>query len=467
MACAAGRVQLLFARFDSYLLPYDPAQAVLLLALCLLLSLPFFLGALVIGILFVEQAEQIGITYFVNLIGSGLGGLLGIAALAHFAPEQLAPILALPVLAAGLLLLPRQRNWLWLPAATTTAAIALALAFPPELPLSQFKDLQKTLDLPESRTVAIRNDPYGQVRAVSSPALRFAPGLSLNYRGAIPQGDALFSNGDWFGFVPAGAFTDAARLLDFTTLGLPYAVRPTASVLVLHAGTGLSAAQALNHQASTITAVEPHRAALELLLESYPQTAGVFFSRPQLHLVSAEPRTWLASDPQRYDLILLPTLGAFGGTAGVFALHEQHSLTREAFTEIWQHLAPDGMFCLSAWMDYPPRAPLRLAATLAELLDAEGIESPVAHLAAVRGWGTLGFCLKRSPLTADETARIRSFCTDRGFDPLLLPDLAPEEREQFNQSARPSVFRSVRPDCHRRSPVALPQLSVQFTTDHG
>ncbi|MEJ2201339.1 MAG: hypothetical protein P8X63_10060, partial [Desulfuromonadaceae bacterium] len=176
LAFSAGRVQLLFGRFDSYLLPYDPSQALLLLAIILLLSLPFVLGALVIGILFVQQADRIGSTYCANLIGSGLGGLVGVVALTRFFPEQLAALLALPTLPAGMLLLPPRQRLLQGVAVATTAALALALAVPAKLPLSQFKDLQKTLDLPDSRTVAMANDPYGQLRSVSSPALRFAPG---------------------------------------------------------------------------------------------------------------------------------------------------------------------------------------------------------------------------------------------------------------------------------------------------
>ncbi|MEJ2201074.1 MAG: hypothetical protein P8X63_08685, partial [Desulfuromonadaceae bacterium] len=253
----------------------------------------------------------------------------------------------------------------------------------------------------------------------------------------------LFNNGDWFGFIPAESYPETARLLDFTPQGLPFAIRSPTSVLVLNAGTGLTAAQALNHRATKVVAVEPHRAALALLRHHYPQTTGTFFAGPQIQLATVEPRTWLAGDRHRYDLVLLPTLGAFGGTAGVFALHEQYSLTREAFTSIWRHLTPDGILCLSAWMDYPPRTSLRLAATLVDLLNAEGITDPTSHLVAVRGWGTVSFCLKRSALNADEITRIRRFCNDLGFDPLLLPGLRPEERDRFNQLPDQALFQQL------------------------
>lgn len=440
MTLAAGRAPTLFGRFDTYLLPYEPLQSLWLLGVILLLALPFLLGALVIGLIFIEQAERIGLTYFANLFGSGLGGLLGLALLSSLAPERLPALLALPVLLAGLVLLPSRHRPLQGLAVLTLGVILFGLARPPELPLSQFKDLRRTLDLPQSRVVAQRHDPYGQVQAVTSPALRFAPGLSLDYRGEIPQGDLLFSNGDAFGFVPRDSYTESARLLDATPQGLPYALAQPQSVLILQAGTGLAAAQALNRGTKRIVAVEPHRAALELLRREYPESAGTFFNHPDIRLHAAEPRTWLAAARERYDLIVLPTVGTFGGGAGAMALHEQHLLTREAFAEFWRRLNPDGWLCLTVWLDQPPRAPLRLAATLAELLEAEGIADPARHLAAARGWGSISFCLKRSPLTPAELEQAREFCRQWSFDPLLLPGLTSAERHYFHQLTDPSFF---------------------------
>jgi hypothetical protein len=70
----------------------------------------------------------------------------------------------------------------------------------PALTLSQYKDLSRTLALPEAHFTAQR--PYGLVQAVASPALRYAPDVSLTYAGTIAVRDALFTNGDWFGAVP-------------------------------------------------------------------------------------------------------------------------------------------------------------------------------------------------------------------------------------------------------------------------
>jgi SAM-dependent methyltransferase len=440
MAAVVRTGQALFGGFDSYLLFIDPGQMGRLLLVNLLLAVPFFLGALVIGLIFVRHVERIGTLYFANLLGSGLGGLVGIGLLALLLPQRLPAVTALFTLAAGLLVLPR-RDWrLFAAAAVAGLVIATFILYPAPLVLSQYKDLRGVLNLPGARILAERPSPYGLAQAVSAPALRDAPGLSLSYAGPIPERDALFNNGNGFGAVPIWPPAAAPSPLDHVTAALPYALATPKSVLVLHAGSATAVAQALAHGAGKVTAVEPHRAALSLLKEAYPDSAGLLLKHPAVTVASIEPRAFLAADPELYDLIVLPTVGAFGGGAGLFALQEEHTLTVEGIRAMWRRLAADGMLALSVWLDYPPRNPLRLTATLVEALEAEGIEEPSRYLAAVRGWGTVTFCVKRSPLTAADAEEVRAFCRRLQFDPLLLPDLHPLERQRHHRLQDPAFL---------------------------
>ncbi len=435
-ALTAGVVpasQVLFGGFDSYLLFFDSGQVGRLLLLILLFALPFFCGALVIGLIFVRQVERIGTLYFANLLGSGMGGIAGIALAGLMAPARLPAVIALFTLAAGILLLPRRHHILQGAGLAALLAIGAFFCFPPPLEISQYKELRSALNLPGARIVAERPGLYGLIQAVSAPGLREAPGLSLAYPGSIPERDQLFHNGNGLGAVPRWPPGPGALPLDYTTTALPYALGTPRSVLLLHAGTGAAVAQALAHGAARVTAVEPNRAALDLLRRHYPDTAGRLLDHPALTLAPLEPRTFLARNPARYDLIALPAAGAFGGSAGLFALREQNLLTVEGLAALWRQLAPDGVLCLSAWLDYPPRHPLRLAATLAEALAGEGLADLSRHLAAVRSWGTVTFCLKRSPLTPAEAEQVRVFCRDRHFDPLLLPGLRTGEREGYHR----------------------------------
>lgn len=426
--------------FDSYLLFFEGKQILRLLGVNLCFGLPFFLGATVIGLIFIEQTENIGSLYFSNLLGSGVGSLLALALPELLLPQHLPAVVSLAALASAWLLLPDKAPNISAALVSAAAVSAAALLFPPLPELSQYKDLSRTLSLPDAWVIARRNSPWGLVEAVSSPALRHAPGLSLNYVGPIPVADVLFSNGNAFGAVLPWQPSDREHLLDQSTKGLPFALARPQKVLVLHSGTGAEVALSLSHGAREIVAVEPRTAVMELLREHYARTLHYLFAHPAVRIVNREPRAFLSTDRHNYDLILLPTLGAFGGNLGLLSLQEQNDLTLEAFDAMWKRLNPEGLICIDAWMDFPARAPLRLAATLGSFLQRQGIGDPKTHLVAVRSWGDLSFCLKRSALTPEQMDRVRSFARQRLFDPALLPGLAAEERNHFNKMEDDSFF---------------------------
>ena len=136
-------------------------------------------------------------------------------------------------------------------------------------------------------------------------------------------------------------------------------------------------------------------------------------------------------------------MGAFGGNVGLYALNEKFLMTREAFLGAWQKLAPNGVISITSWMDYPVKNPLKVLATLAEMLEAAGVSDPSAHLAAVRSWGAVTFAVKKSVIGPDETASIRDRCRELSFDPLILPGLADAERQEFNEMDDDQFFRHV------------------------
>lgn len=125
-------------------------------------------------------------------------------------------------------------------------------------------------------------------------------------------------------------------------------------------------------------------------------------------------------------------MDAFGGTSGLQAVTERYLLTVEAFRQMWRKLTPGGAISVTCWMDYPLRHPLKILATLAEVLESEGIGEIRDHLAAVRGWGTITILVKKGRLDGADGEKIRRFCRRLLFDPALLPDVRPEERMRFN-----------------------------------
>lgn len=422
MALAVPLAQIGPVRFDSFLLFAEPWHSLRLLATGLIYCVPFFLGALAIGLAFMQHARAIKILYCANLIGSGLGALVALMLMQHFLPEAMPTLIALLPVFAGIIMAAGARSRL-------AALLALALVVwmmyhPPALVMSQFKALQKAMDIPGSVITSTTNSPLGLMYVVRSSSLRYAPGVSLVYQGELPIYPVVFKNGDWFGPVMPRNPSTLPTILDYTTGALAYELQKPRRVLVLDAATGAETIQALSHGAH-VQAVEANPLALELLSDL---NAG----SNRLEVFPSNSRTFLMRDHTTYDLIILPMIDSFGGTSGLAALSENYLLTLQAFELIWQRLAPGGMMCVSCWLDTPPRNSLKLVATAATVLTNLGAD-PRRHLLAVKGWGTFTLVMKRSAITPHDITAVRSFCERLAFDPVILPGLEHLEGDLYHQ----------------------------------
>lgn len=424
-----------FGGFDSYLLFLDHSHVYGLLISYLSLFVPFFFGGMAIGLTYTNYVLHIGNLYFADLFGSGLGGLLMLFLFWYFSPAVLPFIIALLPLAGALLIIKRgqisRHAFFLLPA---FFVLLLGIIHPVKIPMSQYKSLSRVLLLPDAVIVDEKPSPYGQLEVLRASSMRYAPGLSLNYTGQVPVQEALYVNGNWFGPLIDFTMEDSVHFLDYATNALPFLLSEPEKVLILEAGTGLYAAHARSHGAKKITAIEPNSAAIEMLGRKHPGHESV-------HFIQRHPRSYLMEDSGTYDLIMLPMIESFGGSSGIQALQEQYLFTEQAFTEMWQRLSPQGMIAVTVWMDYPSRNSLKMLATLVESLQNLNPESLTGeHIVAIRSWGTVTFVLKKSPVTKEETRKIRTFCLARNFDPLLLPDLKTSERMHFNQLQEISFF---------------------------
>lgn len=423
-----------FGGFDSYLLFIDRSQIWALLITYFAFFIPFFLGALAIGLVYIHYVEKIGPLYFADLLGSGVGGLFMLLLFWFFYPAQLPSFISMFPVIAGILIIPRKLRLAFIAPLIVAIILPVILIFsPPSLPMSQYKGLSKAMNLPDAEIVIKKSSPYGQIDVVRSPALRYAPGLSLTYQGTVPVRDVLFSNGNWFGPVVEWTKADTTHFLDYTTNNLPYVINKPENILLLDAGTGLFAAHALTRGVENITAVEQNRIAVNLLKNELAEMIDSMYHLPAINPVNLHSRSYLLKDESEYDLIIMPTSESFGGTSGVNALEEQYILTLEAVDEMWHRLSDDGMIAVTAWMDFPPRNTLKLLATLVETHENNS-RSPVEnHLVAIRGWGTISFVLKKNPVSQSDSEEIRSFCKKMYFDPVFLPDIKPEERSVYNK----------------------------------
>ncbi len=429
--------------FDVFLLFAEPGQVALLVFVYLVLSLPFFFGGLAVTLVFYCETDRIGKLYFANMFGSGAGAALTIALLWFLPLPWLPSLLALPVFVAAWLNRPRSRRF---SAAFVLAALAPVLVLINSAPIepSQYKAISASLELPGAEIVHRSYSPYGRVDVVGADAQRFAPSLSLQYEGEPPVLDYMFNNGEYFGALLADDGGDDSHVLDYTTRALPYRLRDPDQVAVLDAGTGPDVSHAVHSAADRVVAVESNRHALSLLKDSHPEWNGGLYRRRDVSVHAGSARNYLASErSEGRDLIVAPVIGSFGGTSGVDALNEKFDLTREAFEQMWQRLSEEGMVAATVWLEFPPRASLRLLATWRALLERHDMTPIVDHLVAVRSWGTITFVLSRQPFSDQALNRAREFADTMGFDPLVMRGLQDGERQRFNRIPQSRFFEQV------------------------
>lgn len=414
-------------RFDSLLIFQDSRHIGKLILTYFIFFLPFLTGALAIGMSFSKFADQIGKIYFSNLIGSGIGGIIAIFFMQWIIPEQQSFAVAILAFVGGIVSLPKNKKKLIRIIVPLSTLILIILFFyPPRLTPSEYKDISKTMLLPDAKVEYQKSTPHGFVEIVSSPILRYAPGVSLAYRDSFPVRKVVFNNGNWMGcLLPQPLEANETNILDYTPQALPYHIDNIKNALIINAGTGENVLLALSHQVARITTNETNPEIFNILRQSFE---GFYQVQPYQTM----PRTLLTPDTNKYDLIELPIVGSFFGNSGLNAVEPRYELTIEALREMWNKLSEKGMISLSCWMDYPVRNAYRLLATISLLLDENDIAHPPHHVVAIRSWCAITFLVKKSPFKRDEINKVRLFCENRMFDPLVLPEKQEIERDKYN-----------------------------------
>ena len=455
--------------FDSFLIFTGFNEVIKFFLTCIIYTIPFFAGSLVIGMIFVKKAGDIGTIYFYNLAGSAIGGFIIPLLLPLLLPVYL-PVVAGTFAMAGGLLLIKNRPWQTVYFMTGIALITMIFFIikPAQLNVSEFKNISKILELPESKVILERPGAKGLIQAVRSPALRYAPGLSFNYRSYVPETDGIFRNGNWLGPLIEMEQYDSLPIFSYTTKATPYILAKKDHILILDSGTGEDIVHALHEGTSRVVGVEPDRLVTSLLLnELAVQVDSVFYDQ-HVQIINMEAKSFIHSDTTNWDLIILPSFGVFGGNSGINALQDHYIYTTESMNRMYNMLSEHGIMSITCWMDNPPRASLRFLSTFVEMLKISNVDPLQDHIIAVRSWGTITFMIKKLPFTEHECDQVRLFCSKNAFDPALLPDISEEERSRYNQMESDHFFTLMDQIIYGNSKVPLRDyiFNIDPTTDN-
>ena len=420
--------------FDPVRLQWDRIQILYILLYYLFLSAPFFFFGLSISSAFSALSERAGLLYGADLLGAGAGSL-GFLVLTTKVSTEHAVIILSSMALTGAFISGKGRTRI---AAVLFLIVNAFLFNMPDLitpRMSAYKGLQSALKYPGAVLLKTYNDPFSRLDLFESPAVRFAPGLSLTYLDSLPKQIGLSIDGSDLNAVTSTENMGSLTFLAYLPSSLPYVMAKRNDVLILEPKGGLDVVLAKYYDAQNIYKVDSSPLVIKVIRDHLSDFSGGIYERNTWEGLG---RSWLRAKETRFDLIDIPLMGA--SPSGSFGISEDYRFTVEAFKEYLSHLKKDGILSLHLFILPPPRIELRLISTLATCMEEMGIKEVDKRIISFRSWGTVGILAKPVPFTPEEIESVRQFSRERRFDLIHLPGIKEEETNTYVRIASNEYF---------------------------
>ena len=426
--------------FNPVLIATDTSQLWWIGVYYLVYALPFFAGALYIGVVFVVLSDQVHRLYFWNMAGSGIGGFVILGLMYLLPPGSLILPLLVLVLAVSLLSCVTVRDGLYRLGLTDVLACVFVfgnsvvlLALAGDIRVSPFKGISYARQFPDAREVHYSYGPTGEMHVYESSFFHFAPGLSDNASlnlATMPEKAFLGLYIDGGG--PIGIMRKLSpneeRYIDYLPMSAPYPLLRDPKVLLLRLGGGIGAYTALYHGARRVTIAESNPALVRMLRDDpvLRRFTGDLLRDPRVELRQDEPRAFVRSTGERYDLVELGLIDSVGlSQTGGYPVEENYTYTVEGIRDYLDVLAPGGLLSITVWNRLsPPRNVPKLLTTVSTALTQRGAESPgrrmfVFHLL----FSTATVLVKESDFTQSEIDALLAYARRMSFEVVWHPGM--------------------------------------------
>jgi hypothetical protein len=430
-----------FIPFDSYSIAWESRQIVYFVIYYLVLTLPFLFSGLGIGAALAASTGRSHIVYAANLIGSGLGAALALAALwlAGVPGAMLASaLIGILVMYTGVLdKFPKIGQISSISILLLGIGVFIGITVinmnnrsPVGLKVSPYKGLSQALRYPGSEVIFGRWNAISRIDIVTDAGTRLLPGLSYTYKGLPPSQYGLSIDADSLQpITPIKAFEFEAAA--YMPESIAFDLRPNGKVLVLEPGGGLGVLQALAGESQEIKAVISN----PLIRHGVKTTTPVvdIYSKSGVDVEFETVRVFLERDYRLYDVVYLPLTDAYRPvTSGAYSLSETYELTVEAMEGMLARVKNEGIFITTRWLQVPPSESVRLIATIMTALEKRGLTQPKESLVAFRGIQTMTILIKPDGWHVTELVRVREFAENLRYDLVWTPDIRPEDTNRFN-----------------------------------
>lgn len=431
--------------FDLMKLSWDKSQVFYVFVYYIFLCLPFFFAGLTISFAITTRPVFVNKIYFSDLLGAGIGTLLSVFV---FLPKgDKGVMLSISFLAlCGSYLLSGRRSFLFKSFLFCLIAVLVGVfLYSPtwlSFRVSAFKALPVALKYPDAKHLFTRWNAISRVDILESPAVRYAPGLSLLYGEKLPPQLGLSIDGGELTAITSFRETQdpSLKFLSYLPSSLVYSFVQNPHTLIIEPKGGVDVLAALVFKASKIKVIESNPLIGKILCKELASFCGHLHSRDNIQLVSAYSRATLQKEKKEFDLIVFSLSDVFGSSStGMYGFGEDYLYTLDSFVQILNRLSSQGIVSMSLYLLPPARQEIRALATWIEALEKID-RSPAAHIVALRSWGTISYFIKKSPFLEQDIQKLKGFADECLFDLVYYPGIKFEEVNIHNKFERPVYY---------------------------
>lgn len=408
----------------------------------LILSLPFLLGGLIISLILTRLTGLAHQVYFADLLGAAAGIIL--SSLSFRLAGDLGAVRLLVCLALG-------ASWLFVPgfggrwtsrlALILISGLIMALSFLPgeslSFRISEYKPLPFFLKQKGAALTRTLWDEKLRLDLFESPAVRYAPGLSLQFKGELPPQSGLSIEAERiYALARYSGQPGETNFLDYLPLSPGFELARDGKILLLKPGGNLELWLSLRVSPRAVSVYEESGLLQKIHKEHLPAATDIIPANTRVNFRTIEARAGLSRERQqgnKFDLVVYPLPDLPGSfSTGFYGLGEDYLHTVEAASTILDLLSPDGLAVALFYYLPPPRQELRFLALWIETLERCGLD-PARHLLILRTIETITFFIKKQEFSPEEINRWKRLAAERFYDLLVPGENARAEQLTFIQ----------------------------------
>jgi len=427
--------------FDLYRVIIDKYQLLYLVIYYLAIAIPFFFAGTCISLAISKLPEKVNKIYFCDLGGASVG-CISFLVLANYI--SLSQLLIFPPLLSFLasflfsLKLKDRRSIIYAVGIFLFIILFGGAESFYSFPINPYKSLFTLLRYPQSKIIERHENSFSRLEVVKSEGVKYAPGLSLNFSGEIPEQLGMVTDGNGLSAITRleeETNLEGLKKIEFSdyissAIGF-HLIKDKDNrekILIIGPGGGLDILGGIYNKAEEIWGIEMNPNVKTLMQNNYADYSGNIYNRRGINILTGEGRSVLKGLDQKFDLIQISLIGSsHTASGGFYSISENYLYTVEGFIDFWQHLSEEGKLSITRWLKFPPREIVRLYSISLEALNRMGIERPENHLAVIRSWATTTLILSKNEIEKQEIKTIKDFCNKRSFDTVYFPGIKAED----------------------------------------